>query len=394
MRAHVRPQKKKFSSSVRIGSALCAAAFLLAGCGSDDKAAGPQVRKTPVTIARAEARRVEVLERSVGRLEAPGTPAIAAETAGRVAEIRVDAGQSVEAGALLARLDDEVQSNAERVARASMERVVPMLENQVRTVERARDMMSRNLAAQSTLDEAVAQHDALKAQLAESQARLDEAVRNLEQTRVLSPVTGVVQNRHISVGDFVNIGQPLFDIVVADRMRAVAPFPESVGDKLRVGQKAYVSPVRTPEDMIETTITELKPQIGVGSRSADVILEFENPGRWRSGASITVAVVIDARDNSVTVPSESIVRRPAGTVVYVVEEGIAHQRVVEVGVQSGTWVEIMQGLEAGEPVAQSGAGFLTEGAPVEAKSVEAKSAEAESAEAESAEAQAPEVATE
>jgi len=372
MRVHVRPQNKKFSSSVRFGLALCVATFLLAGCGSDDRAAGPQVRKTPITIAKAEARRVEVLERSVGRLEAPGTPAIAAETAGRVAEIRVDAGQSVEAGALLARLDDEVQSNAERVARASMERVVPMLENQVRTVERARDMMSRNLAAQSTLDEAVAQHDQLKAQLAESKARLDEAVRNLEQTRVLSPVSGVVQTRHISVGDFVNIGQPLFDIVVAERMRAVAPYPEGVGDTLKVGQKAYVSPVRTPEDMLETTITELKPQIGIGSRSVDAILEFANPGRWRAGASVTVAVVIVARDNSVTVPSESVVRRPAGTVVYVVQDGVAHQSIVEVGVQTETWVEIMQGLEAGESVAQSGAGFLTDGAPVEAKTSDAK----------------------
>lgn len=350
-----------------LATAACAAIVLLAGCGSDEPAAAAQVRKTPVTVARAEVRRVEVLERSVGRLEAPGTPAIAAETSGRVAMIAVDAGQSVAAGDLLARLDDEVQRNAERVARAGMERVVPLLENQKRTVERAQDMMQRNLAAQSTLDEAVAQHDALQAQLAEARARLDEAIRDLAQTRIVSPVTGVVQNRHISVGDYVNIGQPLFDIVVADRMRAIAPYPETVGDSLKVGLKAYVSPVRTPDDRVETTIADLRPQIGVNSRSVDAILEFDNPGHWRAGASVAVSVVVDARDGGVTVPAECVVRRPAGTVVYVVADGIAHQRIVETGVQSEAWVEILHGLEAGEPVARSGAGFLTDGAPVEAK---------------------------
>jgi multidrug efflux pump subunit AcrA (membrane-fusion protein) len=67
------------------------------------------------------------------------------------------------------------------------------------------------------------------------------------------------------------------------------------------------------------------------------------------------------------VPPESIVRRPAGTIVYVAEEGTARQRVVELGVQTETWVEVLQGLEAGERVVTSGAGFLTDGAAIEAR---------------------------
>ncbi len=346
--------------------ALACAAAMLAACEAEQTTPTAQVRKTPITVEPAESRRVEVLERSIGRLEAPGTPAIAAETAGRVARIHIDAGQSVAAGAVLAELDGEVQRTAERLARAGLERIEPLLANQERTVARAEDLLSRNLASQSALDEAVAQYDALKAQLAEARARLDEAERNLQQTRIISPVTGVVQNRHISEGDYVNIGQPLFDIVVADRMRAVAPYPETMGDSLRVGQKTYVAPVRTPDDVLETTVAELRPQIGRGSRSVDAIFEFPNPGNWRAGASVTVAVVIETREQSVTVPSESVVRRPAGTVVYIVEDGVARQRDVQVGVQSGAWVEILDGLRAGETVARSGAGFLTDGAPVEA----------------------------
>lgn len=349
-----------------------AAALALSACDSAGTEDTPAARPaTPVTVVAAAERPIEVLERSVGRLEAPGAPAVAAETAGRVEAVHVDAGQTVEAGDLLAQLDDEVQVNTQRAARANVERLEALLENQRRTVARIEDLVGRELAAESALDDASSQLAALKAQLSEARARLDDAERNLRQVRVLSPVSGVIQARRVSVGDFVSVGQPLFDIVVTERLQAIAPFPETIGNTLRVGQKAYVAPIRagdlTGAESIETGITELRPQIGAGSRSVDAILEFDNPGGWRAGGSVTVAVVVDARERSVTVPPESVVRRPAGTVVYVVEDGVARQRVVEVGIQSNSWAEILQGLKAGETVVSSGAGFLTDGTAVDTR---------------------------
>ncbi len=342
--------------------------LLLAGCDSADPGGGPAARPaTPVGIVAAVERPVEVLELSVGRLDAPGAPAVAAETAGRVESVRVDAGYAVQAGDLLAQLDDEVQVNTQRAAAANVERLEALLDNQQRTVARIQDLVGRKLAAESALDDASSQLAALKAQLDEARARLDDAERNLRQTQILSPVSGVVEARQISVGDFVGVGQPLFEIVVADRLQAIAPFPETIGSSLRVGQKAYVAPVRAPQDSIDAAITELRPRIGAGSRSVDAILEFVNPGAWRAGGSVTVAVVVDARARSVTVPPESIVRRPAGTIVYVAEQGTARQRVVQLGVQSDDWVEILEGLAAGEQVVTSGAGFLTDGTAIDSR---------------------------
>lgn len=349
-------------------AALC----MLTACDSAGTGDAPAARPaTPVIVVAAAERRVEVLERSVGRLEAPGAPAVAAETAGRVEAVHVDAGYTVKAGDLLALLDDEVQVNNQRAARANVERLEALLDNQQRTVARIEDLVGRKLAADSALDDASSQLAALQAQLSEARARLDDAERNLRQVRVLSPVSGVIQARRVSVGDFVNVGQPLFDIVVADRLQAIAPFPETIGNSLRVGQMAYVAPIRAADlggaESINTAITELRPQIGVGSRSVHAILEFDNPGSWRAGGSVTVGVVVDVREQSVSVPPESIVRRPAGTVVYVVEDGVARQRLVEVGVQTDSWVEILQGLGAGETVVSSGAGFLTDETTVDAR---------------------------
>ena len=354
-------QMKSISASV----ALVLVA-LLTGCNSQDSQSTTTARvATPVTAVAISQRRVEVLERSVARLEAPQAPVVAAETSGRVTQVLVDAGSEVKVGDTLANLDGEAQRHGGQAARANAEKLKALLANQERAVTRLEDLVRRELAAESALDDATSQRAALKAQLDEARAQADEADRNLGQTRISSPVTGIIQSRRISVGDFVAVGQPLFDLVVTQRLQAIAPFPETIGSSLRVGQKAYVAPVRSPSESIETTITELRPQIGLSSRAMDVIIEFENPGGWRPGSSVTVEVVVDARENSMTVPPESIVRRPAGIVVYTVEDGVARQNAVELGVQSADWVEILRGLQAGATVVRNGAGFMTDGAAID-----------------------------
>jgi membrane fusion protein (multidrug efflux system) len=342
------------------------AMIVLAACDSEAPAAAPQgSRATPVTAQAVSRQRVEVLERSVGRLEAPSTPSVAAETSARVVAVHVDAGSPVQAGQPLADLDSEVQRNNDTAARANVDRLQVLLENQGRTVERIRDLVQRELAAESSLDDAVAQQSALKAQLDEARARLADAKYNLQHTQVLSPIDGIVQTRRVSVGDFVSVGQPLFELVAADRLRAIVPYPETSASSLAEGQVAYIAPVRAPQQRITAAVTELRPGIGALSRSVDVIVEFDNPGGWRPGGSVTVDIVVDTREDSLTVPSECVVRRPAGTVVYVVEDGTARQRVVTTGVQSDDWTEILDGLEPREQVIRSGAGFMTDGAKVE-----------------------------
>jgi hypothetical protein len=75
-------------------------------------------------------------------------------------------------------------------------------------------------------------------------------------------------------------------------------------------------------------------------------------------------VVTGRKENAVVVPEQSVVLRPAGKVVYLVQDGKAVQRVVETGVRKDGRIEIVSGLAGGETVAADGAGFLTNNAPV------------------------------
>lgn len=346
-------------------------AAALLGChSSDPQSADARRSATPVTAAEVTQRRIEVLERSVGRLQAPESPAVAAETYGRVTAVLVDVGSEVDVGATLAELDGQAQRHNQQAAQAAVERLEALLQNQQKTVARLEDLVRRELAAASALDDASSQRAALKAQLDQARAERDEAERNRAQTQIRSPVAGIVQSRMVSVGDFVTLGQVLFDVVAARRLQVVAPFPETSSSALRVGQKAYVAPVRSAAQSIEASITELRPQIGLRSRAVEVIIELENPGGWRPGGSVTVAVVVDSREKSLSVAPESIVRRPAGVVVYTVRDNVAHQRKVELGVQLSNWVEVLQGLEPGETVVRSGAGFITDGAAIDVRQAE------------------------
>ncbi|MEN9808098.1 MAG: Biotin-lipoyl like, partial [Pseudomonadota bacterium] len=119
-----------------LAASIIAAAALLAGCGGskDEAASGPPARAVPIRSAVAEAQTVVVEEQSLGRLEAQRIPDIAAETAGQIRAIQVDAGATVTAGTVLATIDDEAQRLSVESADATVARLQVLLDNQNRTV--------------------------------------------------------------------------------------------------------------------------------------------------------------------------------------------------------------------------------------------------------------------
>lgn len=351
-----------------LGIAGCALA--LGACGGSGDAAGTaapaSARSVPVGTAVARTQTVDVVEQSLGRLEAPRIPAVSAETTGQIRAIEVDAGDRVDEGAVLAVLDDEAQRLSVESAEATVARLQVLLENQERTVGRLEQLSKEQSVAQSMLDDAVAQARALRAQVAEATARTRETQRALAKTRVLSPIAGIVQAKLVSVGDFVTPGQPLFELVAFEQLRAYLPFPETLAKHIAPGQTVSLSLPTREEEAVAAVVTEIRPMVGVGSSAIEAIVAFANPGDWMPGASVRGRVIVEQRTDSVVVPETSVVQRPAGDVVYAIENDAAHERPVRTGVRRDGWVELLSGVDAGTTIATDGAGFLTDGAPVRA----------------------------
>lgn len=345
-----------------------AAGALLAGCGREAEPAKRPSGPPPVLVTTAivQPATLDIHEDVVGALEYVFDPKIGAEVAGRVTRVLGYTGKKVVKGDLLAEIDAadfEIQVRAEA---AEVARLQNLLAQQERVLERQQRLVSQGFISQNAVDDATAQRNALREQLAAARARAEGGRRNVGKTRVLAPIDGEVEVQIVAVGDYVKVGDPLFHLVGVQRLRARLPLPESAALRLRPGLKVLLTSPAAPErSPLEAKISEIKPTVGAANRALEAIVNFEADGSlFRGGGSVNARIVVATREGALMVPEESVVLRPAGAVVYAVREGRAQQRVVEIGLRQDGRQEITKGIAAGDVVAVDGAAFLTEGAAV------------------------------
>jgi membrane fusion protein (multidrug efflux system) len=357
---------KRPLSFAALALAAIALAALAAGCGDNKadtrKQAGPPA--TLVSVAKADVRTLEVVEDSVGSLENFMDPKVGAEVAGRVVSVQGFVGKKVKRGDPLAEIDAsdlEIQSRADSAEIARLEALVA---NQDRIIANQQKLVEKGYISQNALDESLAQGKAIREQLAVARAKLDANRNSLRKTKVVSPIDGEIEVQIVAPGDYVKLGDPMFQLVGTQRLHAHLPFPESAASRLKVGQPVRLTSPLMPDFVVEGKIDEIRPTVTATSRALDVIVKFDTDGKFRGGGTVNAQVVTGRRTNAIVVPEQSVVLRPAGKVVYVVEDGKAMQRIVQTGYRQGGLIEITAGLTGGETIAVDGAGFLTNSASV------------------------------
>jgi RND family efflux transporter MFP subunit len=339
--------------------------FVADGRTRDTGKAGKGRPPVLVTAALVQPRPLEVYEEVVGSIENVMDPTVGAEVAGRVTRVNGFTGKKVTKGELLAEIDAadfQIQSRADQ---AEINRLSSLLEHQERVAERQKKLVAQGFISQTAADDAIAQRDALRETLKAARARSEATGRSLTKSRVLAPIDGEIETQIVAVGDYVKLGDPLFKLVGVRLLRAHLLLPEASATRIRPGLKVLLSPPAAPERVIEARIDELKPTVSANNRALDAIVKFRGDGNLlRGGGTVNARIVIDSREGALMVPEQSVVLRPAGKVVYVLENGTARQRIVETGLKQDGQQEIRKGLVAGDTVAVDGAGFLTDGAAV------------------------------
>ncbi|MDQ5906125.1 MAG: Efflux transporter periplasmic adaptor subunit, partial [Pseudomonadota bacterium] len=226
------------------------------------------------------------------------------------------------------------------------------------------ELVQKSFISKNALDDATAQRDALRGQLEAARGKAGISGNNLKKTRVIAPMDGIVEEQIASAGDYVKLGDPLFRLVSNAVLRAHLPFPESAAQRLQRGQPVKLISPLLPGKLINGEVEDIRPTLTETSRTIDVIARVESTPELRGGGSVDAAVVIGQKNQAILVPEQSVVLRPAGKVVYAINDGKAQQRVVETGTKQAGMIEIIKGIQAGETVALDGAGFLTNGAAV------------------------------
>ena len=346
---------------------VLAATLTACGGGSGENGEGAETRVVAVETAMVESRDVQTSLHSVGRLVSKNTPLLAAEVGARVVAVLVDDGEAVLQGQLLVQLDTTAFELGRREAQAAIQLLVVSIANEERRVSRYRDLKTTNAMSQERLDDAEAKLAADRASMAAAEARLAITEDRLSKAELRSPVNGVVEKRHVSVGDYVQVGNPMVTVTDTRNLRAELPFPETVGHLLRPGQSMMLESPIAPGLVYEAVVDLIKPQVGMASRSLVAIANVSNPGEWRPEATVEAVVVVENRPSAAVVPVVSLVERPAGQVVYVLDDtetGVVRQQVVKPGQRQNGWIEILSGLEVGETVISDGANYLSDGARV------------------------------
>jgi len=329
--------------------------------GSDETGKG---RSVLISTSKAEVADLPIWLETVGQVHSQSAPTLAAEVEGRITMVVIDVGDDIEKGQLLAETDTSTLLLNQQAAQAGLERLQVHIANGKRRVDRFKTLSSKNLSSQTQLDDAREQLEAYRADYKAATALLAIVEDSLDKSRIIAPVSGVVQQRFISTGDFVKRGQALFEITRPKHLQAWLPFPESVALRVKVGQPAKIYSPLTPGEFAPGVVTELQPSVGLGSRAVMAIINLEDPGNLRPKATLSGKVLVESRKNAVMVPNISIVRRPAGEVVYLINNNKAEARLIQTGYHEGNLVEIVSGLDGNETIATDGAAFLTDGANV------------------------------
>ncbi|HEY0721475.1 MAG TPA: efflux RND transporter periplasmic adaptor subunit [Gammaproteobacteria bacterium] len=354
------------SRSASIFVLLLLASPLLNGCKDQESAAAEAkpVRALPVSVTAVRTEMVEELELSDGRIDSVRAPTLNAEVAGRVVRIHADRGMVVKAGAVLAELDSVDLKLSAQAARADAARLEPMVTNQKNTVKRYQTLRQEGLVSQEMLDNAEAQLATMQQQLNAALNQASLAGRNMKKATITAPFAGQIEERLISEGDFLERGKPLFRLVATDQLQARLPFPETALQRIRPGQPVRLTVAGSEGEPLNSVISFVSPHVDAANNAFYATADLSNPGNWHPGASVNAEVVIETRANALLVPQVSVVRRPAGDVIYVIKGEQVEQRVVETGVTQNGWVEIRKGVAATDKVVVDGANYLTDKAVI------------------------------
>ncbi|PKO84184.1 MAG: efflux RND transporter periplasmic adaptor subunit [Betaproteobacteria bacterium HGW-Betaproteobacteria-11] len=314
-------------------------------------AADPPATVASVVVAAKETELTLPVEAIV---EAVRQATVAAQISGRVVDMRVDAGQRVKVGEIMMRLDAREAAGSDAAARAALV--------QARAAyERAQSLHARKFISQAALDQAAA---AWKS----AQGSAGAAGATLSHAAVTAPISGLVAQRLVELGEMASPGRPLATVFDPKSLRVIATIPQYALEAVRKSRSARVE---FPESgrWIDATRIEVLPTVDVRSHAATVRLYLPENAEGVTPGMAARAHFVTGKGRKLTLPPAAILRRGEITAVYVLDaKGRARLRQVRLGERvAGGEIEVLAGLNAGERVSlepvRSGIELKTPAAP-------------------------------
>ncbi|MBA2525614.1 MAG: efflux RND transporter periplasmic adaptor subunit [Pyrinomonadaceae bacterium] len=366
-----------------------------------------------VTTAPAVTRDLPRFFEATGSLAGDQQTEVAPSIAGKVVAVGVDLGSYVKRGQMIVRLDDvdaklrvaQAQAQVEQAKaglRQAEEKVglrpgqafdpsrVPevanarvALELAEKNLRRSEKLIESGDVSRSSYDQQKAQRDQLKEQLesalslarqnyaavmtaranvANAETQLGLARRALSYALVFSPIDGYVAERNADLGEYVSPSSKVATVVRINPLRIRIDIPEQAISEVRVGQSVSVTTSAWPDKNFSGRIARISPNVTASSRTLSVEADIENSGgALKPGQFATVRILESRSQPAVLIPARAVRTESGVSRVFVIKDGHAEERLVQLGQSESDLVEVKSGVASGEQVATSNVEQLSDG---------------------------------
>lgn len=381
-------------------TAICMCLFVFAGCGSEDVEQN-NTAAVNVTVHKVTKNDIDSEVSYTGEIKAFEESDIAPKISATIMVLNYDIGDYVEAGDVLAVLDDTDYRLSYNQALAAYNSAVSSLNqttNQLKTAissaqieyNSALDNYNRQKAlydagaiskvafesaetrfknaelnlnsAKSNYNTTVGNNQAsAQAAVESAKATLDIASNSLNNTQIISPISGYVASRNGNVGQIAAAGSPLFSIKNSEMVNIEISVTESVIPYITTDTKAIINVetanIKHIEGIVSAVNTVKSQQTGMYT----VRIKIDNKDeKLKIGMMADVILQTQSSNNALIIPNDAIMQEDEGYYVYVVNDNFAKKRVIKIGISNNDFTEVTSGIKENEIVVVSGKEFISE----------------------------------
>jgi len=334
----------------------------------------------PVTVSAVVQQEFQDKISAVGTLKARETGLLSPKVAGNVEAVLVDIGEKVQTDQVVIRIDRtnfELAVNrasaALATAKSSVSLATVRLQHADKEFRRASSLLAEKVIPQGRFDKAEAAYKAARQALAtakdqrnQTEVALKTAMQHLKDTQIRSPISGVVVERNVEIGQSVAPGAPLLRILDQSTLKADIDLPESDFARIAAGTPAVIQVDAFQGQLFPGKVVLVNPMVDRKTRTFRVRIESPNPTSKLVDGMFVRVQLSAAQRTALAIERDALNRLPgSGTFyVFVVDGDKAVKRTVKTGVVGDQYAEVLEGLSEGEKVVISGTGRLRSGVRV------------------------------
>ena len=350
--------------------------FLIAGlwgCSNKSKQETGETTTVPVKISKVQRGNITESYSFTGNIQPWKEVNIVPDLPGKVARIYVEVGDRVEQGQILAELDTRTAKLQLEQAEAGLAVAQANFHSASRDWERMQNLHKKGTLSPQQYEKAQLAYEAAKAQLQQAKAALNLAKHQLEVSIMKAPFNGIITGKNINEGEYINPamggmrpqGSSVVTLMDLSKVKIEIHVSERDVGKIHIGQKANITVDAYPGKKFHGEVSNINPAADPMTRSFAVEITVANPEmKLRAGMFARVEIVTAERKNVLLIPVDGILSKGSKSYAFVVENGKARKRPLQLGLQEGSMVQVVSGLQEGEKIITIGKEMVKDGTEV------------------------------